>query len=208
MRSAACILFVGAGFAAVAQKPEVGPTFKGTFLLPVAIGNDLFSDITEMVGQLDGCVQMPLYKGLGLGVGYSGTWLALKEFSLSPDIIRGDVVRSTWYGKVQYEHYTGPTTYYELNAKFGGSSFAWKTEGCPDIQRQQAFHWGLQAGYYIHASDMLSFGLTLGYEADEAPLSSDLLCMDTFTGRGTSQVDDPYRFLTIGIGFSARLVKP
>lgn len=187
-----------------AQRPSVTPTFKGTLVLPVPVGHALFNDLAESIGQLDGCVQAPLYKGLGLGAGFSSSWFGLKERALAPTIIRGDVIRATYYGKVQYEHYTGPVTYYEFSGKFGGSTVSWKTENCPEVKKQSTFHWGLYAGYYLHATELLSFGLTLGYEADASDLTPDLLCQERFSGRNFTVAEDPYRFLTVGLGFSTR----
>ena len=206
MRKPATLVLLFGAAVASAQLPEVTPTVKVGFNLPVPVGSDLFQDITETLGQIDACAQLPLWKGLGVGAGYSGTWFYLEERALSPTVIRGDVMRSTWYGKLQYEHYAGPNGFYEFAFKAGGSTIKWDTENCPDVKRQNAFHWGLYASYYLHATDALAFGLTLGYEADpSAALTPDLLCLEDFTGRTTMEEPDPYRFFVLGLGFSTRL---
>ncbi|HEX2617031.1 MAG TPA: hypothetical protein VHL57_05770, partial [Flavobacteriales bacterium] len=164
MRSlVALFLLVALALDARAQKvPEPKPSFQGFLLLPVALHSPVFEDITEVLGQLDGSFQLPLWKGLGVGAGATFNWYGLEEHGLAQTTTIGEVRRQVFYGQVQYERYTGRITYYQFAAKFGQATWAWECTTCMDNMKQSAFHWGLTAAYFVHASDNLAFGLTLG----------------------------------------------
>ncbi|MBS1582620.1 MAG: hypothetical protein JST66_10515 [Bacteroidetes bacterium] len=191
---------------AMAQRlPELKPTAQGFLILPVVLNNPIFDDLTAVLGQVDGCVQFPVAKGLGFGVGASMTWYELEEHGLPQVTAIGTTERLVFYGKVAYARYTGPRTFYELNAKLGQGSWNWKCSSCADNEKQPGFHWGLNAAYFVHASDNLAFGLTLGYEADATSFGPGVIGLDHFPGR--LDTGAPYRFLTVGLGFSTRFAK-
>lgn len=193
---------------AQAQKlPDVSSTIKGHMILPVPLGNPLFEAVTESVGQLDGLVQFPVYDGLGIGVGGKMTWFQINERALAPLVTTGEVRRLSFYGKVAYEQYTGERTFYELNARMGTSMYQFDCPSCPDRKRS-ALHWGLGLGYYLHATDNLAFGLTLGYERDGLTFASDELgLVDGFPGRPERMESRQMQYFVIGMGFSTRLRK-
>ncbi|MFT3885587.1 MAG: hypothetical protein QM724_09195 [Flavobacteriales bacterium] len=185
--------------------PEPKPSFQGLLLLPVPLRNPVFGDLTEVLGQVEGAFQVPLFKGLGVGVGAKFNWYGLEEHGLAQLITNGEVRRMVLFGKLQYEHYTGPITYYELNAKAGQARWTWDCTTCADNAKQNAFHWGISASYFVHTSDNLAFGITLGYEADAASFGPGVIGLESFPGR--KDRDAPYRFLTVGLGFSTRFIK-
>ncbi len=192
--------------ASVAQKlPDVSSTIKGNLILPVPLGNPLFEAVTESVGQVDGLIQFPVSKGLGLGVGGKMTWFQVNERALAPVVTTGEIRRLSLYGKVAYEQYTGERTFYELNARVGSSTYQFDCPTCGDRKRQ-ALHWGIGTGYYIHATDNLAFGLTLGYERDGLTFGSDDLGLaEGFPGRPERLEARQMQYLVIGMGFSTRL---
>lgn len=183
--------------------PAPKATAKGTLVLPVPTSPDVFRDVTETIGQFDLAVQVPLFKGLGVGVGGKATYFTLNERALLSDI-HGDVARWSYYGKLQYERYTGPRTFYELSGRVGQSILDWNASSCEEIQRVTAFYWGAQMSYYVHATDNLAFGLMIGYEVDQADIYPQLLCIETWPGRTESAPAGPLRFFTFGLGFSTR----
>ncbi|MBX2971659.1 MAG: hypothetical protein KF797_01015, partial [Flavobacteriales bacterium] len=108
----------------MAQKlPDVSPTIKGNLILPVPLGNPLFEAATESVGQVDGLIQFPVHKGLGIGVGGKMTWFQINERALAPFVTTGEIRRLSLYGKVAYEKYTGERTFYELNMRVGSTTY-------------------------------------------------------------------------------------
>jgi hypothetical protein len=183
--------------------PDVSPTFKGMLNLPVMLGNPLFQGVTETVGQVDGAFQVPVFRGWGLGVGGKMTWFALDERALAPDIRSGEVRRATYYGKVSYEEYTGPRTFFELSGRVGGSIFAYDCATCRS-DRPNVFHWGIGTSYYVHVSDNLAFGFNLGYERDDHRFSSMDLGLESFSGRREISDNRAFQVLVIGMGFSTR----
>jgi len=184
--------------------PDVSPTFKGTLVLPVPLRNPLFSDIVEVLGQLDGVVQLPLWEGLGIGAGAKMTWFTVKERALAPILTSGDIRRSTFFGKVQYERYTGPRTFYEFSARAGASTYVFDCPTCPEDNRRTVFHWAMGVGYYVHATENLSFGLHLGYETDATRFSAGDLGLPGFPGRRETGDAADFQNFVIGLGFSTR----
>ncbi|MBL8003371.1 MAG: hypothetical protein JNL05_15565 [Flavobacteriales bacterium] len=188
--------------------PEVKPNLHGWLLLPIPVGVPIFNDVTETVGQLDLRFQMPLSKkGYGLGAGVKASLFDLEENSLAPENIAGDVERWTFYGQAQYERYTGPRTYYQLAAQFGTSQYTWSCATCAEPTRQQGFFWGLNASYYLHATDNLAFGVMVGYEQDAARMTPQQLCLDGYPGRTDNGPSAHYGYLTAGLGFSTRFMR-
>lgn len=185
--------------------PEVSPTMKGNLVLPVPLNNPIFTDITESIGALDGCFQMPLHKGLGVGAGYRGNWFSIQERVLAPEVTSGDIYRGTWYGKIQYERYIGPRAFYELALRAGMSDYRFNSNLCAEPQRRSAFHWGATTSIYLHATDNLAFGLMLGYERDAENLSPEMLCLQRWPGRTDGVSRQPFQYLLVGLGFSTRL---
>lgn len=197
--------------ASLAQKkggmPDVSSTLKGNLILPVPLGNPLFESVTESVGQLDAVIQFPITKGLGIGAGAKMTWFSINERALAPIVTSGEIRRLAFYGKVAYERYTSDRTFYEVNARAGTSTYAFDCPTCRD-NRSTGLHWGIGTGYYIHASDNLAFGLTLGYETDGITFGApDLGLEDGFPGRPERFEARQTQYLIIGMGFSTRLRK-
>lgn len=190
----------------MAQKlPDVSSTVKGDLILPVPLANPLFEAVTESVGQVNAVVQFPMHQGLGLGVGGKMTWFQINERALAPVVTTGEVRKLTVYGKVAYEQYTGERTFYEVNARVGASGYQFECPTCGDRKRS-AMHWGIGMGYYLHATENLAFGLTLGYERDGLTFgSSDLGLADGFPGRPERVEARQMQYLVIGMGFSTRL---
>lgn len=198
-------------FSTYAQKkerlPDISSTIKGNLILPVPLGNPLFEAVTESVGQIDGLIQFPVYKGLGLGAGAKMTWFQINERALAPLVTTGEIRRLAFYGKVAYEQYTSERTFYELNARFGSSTYWFDCPTCGGSQRS-GLYWGVGTGYYIHASDNLAFGLTLGYETDGLTFGApDLGLTEGFPGRPERYEARQMQYLVIGMGFSTRLRK-
>lgn len=173
---------------------------KGQLILPVPIGNDLFNDVTETIGQVDLQVQMPLFKGLGIGAGGKGSFFTLDERALT-SAVHGDVTRWTWYGKLQYEHYTSARTFYELAVKAGSSLYRWNASTCPEVGTDNAGFWGASASYYLHATDNLAFGLLLGYETDAVGVGPQTFCLESFPGRADTGKESPISFFNVGLCF-------
>lgn len=184
--------------------PDISLTFKGTLVLPVPIGTPLFNDVTETVGQVDGVLQLPVYKGLSVGVGGKMSWFGIEERAVAPMITSGEIRRGTIYGKVAYERYTSERTFYELHGRVGTTSYTYDCSTCADDHDRSVLHWGLGAAWYIHASDNLAFGLLVGYERDAAYFGADDLGLESFPGRKESVEATPYQNLVFGMGFSTR----
>ncbi len=189
-----------------ARRPEPSFTLKGTLQLPVAVGAPLFEALTEGIGGIDGCVQQPLWKGLGVGAGARAIWFGLEERAFAPLAVSGDVFRTTWFGKVQWERYTGRRTFTELAFKAGVSDYRYTTTTAGEEHRVKAtgLHWGGQFSLYLHASDDLAFGLQLGYEQDQQVLDASRFGLAALPGRTVRSEGPPLGFLTVGLGFSTR----
>jgi hypothetical protein len=192
--------------AILAQRlPQVKPTAQGFVFLPLALGNPVFNDLTGVLGQVGGSFQLPVYRGLGVGVGVDASFYELNEHGLSTEETQGTVNRLLYYGKLSWSAYTGPRTFYELSAKLGQSTWDWDCTTCTSNEKQVAFHWGLNASYFVHATDNLAFGLSLGYEEDGTSFGPHVIGLDNFPGR--TDTGGPYHFLTVGLGFSTGFAK-
>lgn len=204
--SALFVLFLVLG-QVMAQEavPKQMPTVQGMLILPTALNDPLFGRLTEPLGEFDLSAQFPLKSGLGAGGGASFMWWDLQERAFSQLSTIGESRRITWYGKLFYSHYTGRVTFYELSAKAGMSNWTWDCSTCEQEVKQQGFHWGANAGYFVHATRNLAFGLTVGYEADAASFDPSVICLDAFPGY--TERGGPYRFFTLGLGFSTRFEK-
>jgi len=185
--------------------PDVSTTIKGDLALPIPLNNPLFSSITETVGMLGATIQFPIYKGLGAGVGANMSWFAIEERALAPVITSGEIRRAHYFGKVQYERYTGERTFYELHGRLGVASYVYECATCPDEAPASVFHWGAGVGYYLHATDNLAFGLTMTYEMDNTRFSASDLGLESFPGRREVAEDANYQSLIFGMTFSTRL---
>lgn len=185
--------------------PDVSSTLKGTLVLPVPIGNPLFSDITQSVGQIDGAVQFPVLDGLSLGVGGKMTWFGIEERALAPLVTTGEVRRLAFYGKVAYEQYMGENSFYELSGRAGLAGYAFDCPTCPEGTQDNVLHWGLGAAYYLHATENLAFGIMLGYESDAHTFGAADLGLEGFPGRHELSEARNFRYMVFGMGFSTRL---
>jgi len=190
--------------------PDVSTTFQGILAMPIPLNNPLFSDITETIGRLGAAVQFPLQakkdRAFGLGGGYDLTWSGIRERALAPEVITGEVRRSAWYGKMNYSGYGGPRSFYELYARLGTVTYTYDCSTCGEGQ-STAFHWGLGAGYFFHASDNLAFGLTMAYERDALRFSAADLGLESFPGRRETVEASDYQNLFLALVFSTRLRK-
>lgn len=204
--AAVVLIVLAAPLASRAQRlPDIKPTAQGFIFLPMALGNPVFNDLTAVLGQLDGSFQLPVYKGLGVGAGVNASFFELNDHALSPQVTEGSLSRWLYYGKLNWSAYTGPRTFYELSAKLGQSIWDWDCSTCASNEKQVAFHWGLSAAYFVHATDNLAFGLSLGYEADGSSFGPEVVGLDHFPGR--TDTGASYHFLTIGLGFSTGFAK-
>lgn len=181
------------------------PVVQGYLFLPVALHNPVFDNLADVLGQVDGTVQMPFYKGLGLGVGVNASFYDLKERGLAPEVTEGQVQRMVYYGKLFWAHYLGERAYVELNAKLGQGTWDWQCTTCAANQRQNAFHWAANAALFLHATDNLAFGLSVGFQRDLSNFSPGVIGLERFPGR--TDLGAPYRFLTVGLGFSTGFAK-
>lgn len=188
-----------------AKLPDVSSTVKGTLALPVPIGNPLFADISESVGMIDLAIQFPVVKGVSLGAGGKMSWFGVEERALAPLVTTGEIRRLTFYGKAAYERYIGPHTFYELAGRAGLSGYTFDCPTCPDETRNSLFHWGLGAGLYLHATENLAFGLTVGFESDAYTFSSADLGLEGFPGRHDRVEARNFQYMVFGMGFSTRL---
>lgn len=191
-----------------AQKgvPAHKPTAQVMLILPAQVGNPIFDRLTSPLGEIDATVQFPLKNGLGAGLGGKMMWWEMKANAFAPTLSTpGEARRTAFYAKVQYAHYVTPNMFYELNAKVGSSTWTWDCTTCEEDYVQSGLHWGSSFGYYVHASQNLAFGITAGYEADVARFGPATICQDAFPGY--SDTGSPYRFITIGLGFSTRFEK-
>jgi hypothetical protein len=184
--------------------PDVSATIKGELTLPVPVGTPLFASITESIGQLGAVYQHPLYKGLGVGVGGGMSWFGLEERALAPIVTTGEVRRGRAFGKLAYEHYTTGRSFYELSLRAGLSFYRFDCPTC-DAGPVQAFHWGVGSAYYLHATENLAFGLTLGYEQDMRRFEAGDLGLSNFPGRREVQEAGNSGYLIVGLSFSTRL---
>ncbi|MBK9627849.1 MAG: hypothetical protein IPO56_09160 [Flavobacteriales bacterium] len=210
-RIALALLVVGSSSAVQAQKkaglPDVSSTLKGNLILPVPLGNPLLESVTESVGQLDAALQFPIAKGFGLGFGGKMTWFTINERALAPVVTSGEIRRAAFYGKLDLEQYTGERTFYELNLRMGVAMYNFDCSTCPDGGKDPVLHWGIGTGYYVHATDNLAFGLTLGYETDGMTFGAPDLGLEGFPGRPDHYETRRIQYLIIGMGFSTRLRK-
>lgn len=202
--SLACFVVLVASAQKGGRMPDVSSTVKGDLVMPIPLGNPLFNSVTESVGQIGGTFQLPLHKGFGIGLGGNITWFTLKERALNPFILSGDVRRMVGYGKLQYEAYTGERTFYELSLRGGMSIYDFDCSTCAG-QRDPVLYWSLQAGYYIHATDNLAFGLLIGYDNQRARFDAEDLGLENFPGRRETAESRSYQNLLFGLGFSTRL---
>jgi hypothetical protein len=190
--------------------PDVSSTFRGILALPVPLGNPLYGDVAETVGRLGATVQFPLVskksRAFGLGAGFDVTWAGINERALAPEVTSGDIRRTALYGRVLYESYTSKSTFYELSLKVGSGTYAYACSTCGDSQ-ESGLLWGLGFGYFIHASENLAFGLTMGYERVGVRLDASDMGLETFPGRSELSEARDYQDLVFGLIFSTRLRK-
>ncbi|MCC6839864.1 MAG: hypothetical protein IT230_06870 [Flavobacteriales bacterium] len=176
------------------------PTVQGAFVLPLALDNTVFNNLTSTMGQVDGTFNLPVYKGLGVGVGGNATWYELNGNALAPLLTEGTLNRVLFHGKLWWAHYTGPRTFYEVNAKLGQGTWNWNCRTCTENERQASTHWAVNAAYFVHTSENLSFGLTVGYQEDAAEFGPRVIGLEQFPGR--TDMGARYRFFTVGLLFS------
>lgn len=194
------LLFATGAFAQREKFPVPEFSAKGQLILPVPVGNDVFNQITETIGQFDLQLQMPLFKGLGIGAGGKASFFSLDERALASEV-SGDMTRFTWYGKVQYEQYTSERTFYELAGKVGTSVYHWNASALEEVGTESGLFWGLSATYYLHATENLAFGLLLGYESDAASVGPQTIGLEDFPGQAGTTTESPINYLTIGLCF-------
>ncbi len=205
MRAVLVAAAVACGLQVHAQRmPEPKFSAQGWLLLPVVLDNPMFNTLTEVQGQLEAAVQVPLWKGLGVGAGAKLGFFGLEERALSLVTTQGEVTRSVFYGKVQFERYLGSKVYLEVFAKAGTAQWQWNCRTCTANERQQALHWGGGSALFLHATDNLAFGVLVGYESDRADLAPRVIGLDQFPGHASDP--RPYRFFTVGLGFSTRFL--
>ena len=146
LRTTLCSVTLLFTLASSAQKPgkegDVSTTIKGDLVMPVSFRNPLFNSITETIGQVGATFQVPIRKGIGLGVGGNMSWFTLKERALAPFIVSGDVRRLALYGKVQLERYTSERTFYELNLRVGMATYDFDCAICTG-QQAPVLYWSL-----------------------------------------------------------------
>ncbi|HRH38600.1 MAG TPA: hypothetical protein PK760_09655 [Flavobacteriales bacterium] len=186
--------------------PDVSMTVKGDLVMPLPAGNPIFNKTTEAIGQLGGCYQIPLYKGLGIGIGGNYSFWVMKPNALAPEIKSGEVRRTVYFGKLQYEHYTGERTFYEFNLRVGSSSYEFRCDSCPNAM-PSGLYWSLGTGYYVNATDNLAFGLTLGFDHQAVRYSAEGLGLARFPGRRETVDQSNFKNILIGLSFSTRLRK-
>jgi hypothetical protein len=192
--SLASALLLSAVNAAGQALPTPKPTAQVMLILPAQLGNPLFSRLTAALGEADLSFQFPLKNGLGFGVGSSAMFWEVKEKTFAPLLnTRGEAKRLAVYGKLNYTQYVTSIMFYEFTAKFGNGWWTWSNASCANDYTQSAFHWGVTSGLYVHATDNLAFGVTLGYERDAALFSPAVICQP--------------EFLAVGLGFSTRFEK-
>lgn len=214
LRKVLLLLVLGASLGVVAQErkrlPDVSSSFQGILALPIPFMNPQFSEYVETIGRLGACVQFPLQakkdRAFGIGAGYDMTWSGLRERAFNPDVITGEIRRSTLYGKLMYAGYGGPRSFYELFARLGASTYTYDCSTCNE-NSSTALHWGLGAGYFIHATDNLAFGLTMAYERDALRFSAADLGLANFPGRKETVEASDYQNLVFALVFSTRLRK-
>lgn len=204
MRTWAAFLGLLAATAACqAQRlPRPKPVAQVSMLLPMALDNPVFQDLTSVLGQLDGSFHLPMWNGMGAAAGVNASFHELNEDGLGDRSVPtlGHVNRWTWYGGLEYRRYLGTVTFYQLDLSLGQSTWQWACSSCAANQRQTAFHWGAGAGLYAHASNNLAFGLRVGYDADQSTFGPAVIGLDRFPGR--TDMGSAYRFFTVGLGFS------
>jgi hypothetical protein len=135
------------------------------------------------------------------------TWFTINERALAPVVTSGEIRRAAFYGKLDLEQYTGERTFYELNLRMGVAMYNFDCSTCPDGGKDPVLHWGIGTGYYVHATDNLAFGLTLGYETDGMTFGAPDLGLEGFPGRPDHYETRRIQYLIIGMGFSTRLRK-
>jgi hypothetical protein len=185
--------------------PDVSATIKGDLALPVPLGTPVFNSITETIGTIGLTYQHPIWEGLGVGVGANVSWFGVEERALAPIVTSGEIRRFRGYGKVQWERYTGERSFYELQGRLGLANYTYDCPTCADNARDQGLHLGVGAGYYLHATENLAFGLTVSWESDAARFAASDLGLTGFPGRREVEEERNYQYLVVGMSFSTRL---
>lgn len=201
------VLAAAAMLPARAQKgklPDVSSTIKGELTLPIPFKNPLFTNYTENIGQVGLAYQVPVLRGLGVGAGAAMWWTTLKERTLQPFVPNGDVRRTIAYGKLSYERYTGANTFYEASLRAGMAWYDFDCGTCAGARDGVAW-WALGIGYYVHATENLAFGFTLGYDQAARTFLAEDLGQQRFPGSLESAERRPMRNVLVGLGFSTRL---
>lgn len=186
------------------NQPDVSSTIKGDLNLPIPFKNPLFTNYTDNVGQACLTFQVPISKGFGLGIGGGMWWTSLKERTLQPFVPNGDVRRTIGFAKAQYERYTGPVTFYEASVKAGMAWYEFDCASCAGT-RAPVMYWAVGVGYFVHASENLAFGITLGYDNAARSFSASDLGVARFPGTQESAEHRSMQNVLLGLGFSTRL---
>lgn len=207
IRTASILLAVALHAHCSAQKgsiPDVSSTIKGDLILPIPFKNPLFTTYTENIGQVGLTFQVPVSKGFGLGIGGGMWWTTLKERALQPFVPNGDMRRVIVFGKAQYEHYTGPVTFYEASLKVGAAWYDFDCATCAGA-RPPVLYWAVGLGYFVHATENLAFGLTIGYDRAARTFSASDLGVEHFPGTRQTIEQRAMQDFLLGLCFSTRL---
>ncbi|MBK6342351.1 MAG: hypothetical protein IPF41_07125 [Flavobacteriales bacterium] len=199
-----CASVLASSLMAQGKLPDVSSTIKGDLNLPIPFKNPLFTNYTENIGQAGLAFQVPVLKGMSIGAGGAMWWTTLKQRTLQPFVPNGDVRRTIAYGKLAYERYTGSNTFYEASLRLG---LAWYDFDCGTCvgARDGVAYWALGMGYFVHATENLAFGLTLGYDQSSRTFLAEDLGQQRFPGSPQSAERRPMRNVLVGLGFSTRL---
>ena len=202
------LLAIGIVQGASAQKKEEFPvaSVQLDFVLPTALRNTQMRRLTEVIGQLGLTAQFPLYKGLGIGAGSRATFFDHDVRSFGGTPRSGGVQRWSFFGKVQYEAFTSEKTFIELAMRAGQTHYTFRTDGCGTV-REIGLYLNPTFGFYLMATENLAFGLTIGYESDNAYLKPHQFCLDALPNHRSGEIEGPLRYFTLGLSVSSRFRK-
>lgn len=176
------------------------------FVLPSAFNNTQMRNLTEVIGQLGFNVQTPVYKGFGIGGGVRASFFDYDQRSFQGNARTGSVQRWSYYGKVQWEVLTSEKTFIELAARFGSTSYAFRTDSL-GTHTSHGSYFSPTFAWYLMATKNLAFGLVIGYEADGVYLVPEQFALTALPNRRTGETEGPLRYFTLGLSVSARFRK-
>lgn len=186
-------------------------SIKGDFRLPSPTHNQAFRSTMDGIADLSIGYQYPIFKGIGLGLGYQFLHTVINELAINTNqnIIAGKFYRHSPNLKLFYETALSDKIVFELATKGGYSIHSFssnylKNSGADPFTSNG---WFLQPemGFYMLAQDNFSVGLVFSYGISDYEFNPASIGMEEFPGYGVADYSGRIQNFSVGFSFCAYL---